>query len=113
MCVWIKSFEEYTFLCRFFIKEIWFPNFPPVYKIISHKTPQKANVYFYNLNSTDGQKLPISMSDRQTVTLNGTLIIDPVERSDAASYTCQAENKQGSTSQRSVNVRVMGESKFG
>lgn len=51
------------------------------------------------------------MTDRQSVSANGTLIILPVDRSDAGSYTCIAENKQGSVSQRTVNVRVMGKNR--
>lgn len=54
----------------------------------------------------DGIKLP--MTDRQSVSTNGTLIVEPVDRPDAGSYTCIAESKQGSVSQRTINVRVMG-----
>jgi hypothetical protein len=61
----------------------------------------------HDSNFPDGMKLPLS--DRQSVSSNGTLSIEPVERSDGGTYACLAENKQGSTSQRSVNVRVMGE----
>jgi len=58
----------------------------------------------------DGIKLP--MTDRQSVSANGTLIVEPVDRTDAGSYTCISGNKQGSMSQRTVNVRVMGKSLF-
>ncbi|XP_035706801.1 Down syndrome cell adhesion molecule-like protein Dscam2 isoform X3 [Folsomia candida] len=61
--------------------------------------PVEAITWQYN-----GEKIPLN--DRQSVSSNGTLTIEKMERSDAGSFVCMAENK-GSTSERSVNVRVM------
>lgn len=51
------------------------------------------------------------MNDRQSVSTNGTLVVEPVQKLDAGTYTCMAGNKQGSMSQRTVNIRVMGKMK--
>lgn len=42
--------------------------------------------------------------------LNGTLHIDNVQKpTDEATYTCVARNKHNFTSQRSIELRVLGE----
>ncbi|KAI4472871.1 hypothetical protein M0802_016453 [Mischocyttarus mexicanus] len=52
-------------------------------------------------------KLPTNMRQRVA---NGTLFIDTVQRAaDQGTYTCTARNKHNFTSQRSVEIRVLGE----
>lgn len=58
------------------------------------------------LTLVDGLRLPINMWQRVQ---NATLIIDNVQRSaDQGTYTCIARNKHNYTSQRSVEVKVLG-----
>jgi hypothetical protein len=46
---------------------------------------------------------------RQRVT-NGTLFIDNIHRNnDQGTYTCTARNKHNYTSQKTVDVKVLGE----
>lgn len=55
---------------------------------------------------TDGARLPTNMRQRVA---NGTLFIDNVQRNaDNGTYSCVAKNKHNLTSQRTVEVNVLG-----
>lgn len=54
----------------------------------------------------DGTKLPINMWQHVT---NGTLIMENVQRTiDQGTYACTARNKHNFTSQKAVEVKVLG-----
>lgn len=56
---------------------------------------------------SDNIKLPTNMRQRVS---NGTLTIENIQRtSDQGTYTCTAKNKHNYTSQKSVEVKVLGE----
>jgi len=56
---------------------------------------------------TDGRRLP--SSSRQRVQFNGTLTIDPVDRSaDSGVYTCEARGQNNMAARQSLNLNVIG-----
>lgn len=65
-----------------------------------------ARVWIY-FSYSDSIKLPTNMWQRVS---NGTLTIENIQRqSDQGTYTCTAKNKHNYTSQKSVEVKVLGE----
>lgn len=56
---------------------------------------------------TGGRELPDDI--RQKVQIDGSLVINPVQKSaDSGVYTCWARNKQGHSARRSGEVTVIG-----
>lgn len=57
----------------------------------------------------DGRRLPLNT--RQRIQFNGSLIIDPVDRSsssDAGTYTCEARGQSNNLARQSLQLSIMG-----
>ena len=56
---------------------------------------------------TGGIRLPTSQ--RQRVHPNGTLVVDHVRRDqDQGEYSCTANNRQGHSDTKSMNLKILG-----
>lgn len=72
----------------------------------AHNDRFAMNLFNYLI---DGRRLPLN--NRQRLQFNGTLIIDPVDKSsDAGLYTCEARGQNGLTARQSLQLGIIGES---
>ena len=57
--------------------------------------------------SSDGRRLPLNA--RQRVQFNGSLTIDPVDKSaDAGTYTCEARGQSSNFARQQVQLNIIG-----
>lgn len=56
---------------------------------------------------TDGRRLPLN--GRQRLQFNGSLTIDPVDKSsDGGQYSCEARGQNGLTARQSLQLNIIG-----